>query len=130
MNKKFAKHGFVGILIFLAAIAVFSIAAMLLWNWLMPPIFGLPAISYLQALGLMVLVRILLSGLPFNGIRAMRGAALWGKNNPIREKWMNMTEEERTEFVMRERGFHNHFHGHAGGEGLAKGNDAKGKEKE
>lgn len=31
----------------------------LLWNWLMPVIFGLPTISFWQAVGLMILVSIL-----------------------------------------------------------------------
>lgn len=31
----------------------------LLWNWLMPVIFGLPAISFWQSAGLMLLVSIL-----------------------------------------------------------------------
>ena len=31
----------------------------LLWNWLMPLIFGLPAISFWQAAGMMLLVNIL-----------------------------------------------------------------------
>lgn len=31
----------------------------LLWNWLMPVIFGLPAISFWQSVGLMLLVSIL-----------------------------------------------------------------------
>jgi len=32
---------------------------MLLWNWLMPSIFGLPAIGFLQAWGLVLLAHIL-----------------------------------------------------------------------
>lgn len=35
------------------------IAVMLLWNWLCPVIFGLPAISFLQALGMALLIGIL-----------------------------------------------------------------------
>jgi ABC-type multidrug transport system fused ATPase/permease subunit len=105
------KRAFLGVLILLVAMAAFSIAAMLLWNWLIPAIFGLPSITYLQALGLMVLARILLSGFPFSERKAMIGAARRG-NNPIREKWMNMTEEERNEFIKREHGLHNFFHDH------------------
>ena len=41
------------------AIAVFSLVVMGLWNWLMPTLFGLPAISFWQALGLLVLSKIL-----------------------------------------------------------------------
>jgi hypothetical protein len=33
---------------------------MLLWNWLMPSIFGLPGITFLQALGLNMLSTILI----------------------------------------------------------------------
>ena len=33
---------------------------MLLWNWLMPELFGTPFISFLQAVGLMLLARIVL----------------------------------------------------------------------
>jgi hypothetical protein len=31
----------------------------LLWNWLLPPLFGFPAVTYWQALGLLALCRIL-----------------------------------------------------------------------
>jgi hypothetical protein len=35
---------------------------MLLWNWLMPPLFGRPEVSFPQAFGLLVLCRILFGG--------------------------------------------------------------------
>ena len=47
------------ILIFLA---VGSLVVMLLWNALLPAIFGLKAITFLQALGLLVLSKILFGG--------------------------------------------------------------------
>lgn len=37
-------------------------ATMYLWNWLVPDLFGGPVISFLQALGLLALVKILLPG--------------------------------------------------------------------
>ncbi len=37
------------------ALLVFGIVTEHLWNWLMPAIFGLKAITFLQALGLVVL---------------------------------------------------------------------------
>jgi len=55
-NKKFF---FKRILFFIAALAVISFIVMLLWNWLMPVIFRLPAISFLQALGLLILSKAL-----------------------------------------------------------------------
>jgi len=39
----------------------------LLWNWLMPAIFGLPPIRFWQALGLLALSRILFGGFGFRG---------------------------------------------------------------
>ena len=60
-NKKswFIK-GFFFVLVF---IAVLSLVVMVLWNWLMPMIFGITAITYLQALGLLILSKILLTGI-------------------------------------------------------------------
>lgn len=43
------------ILAFVALIALFPLAVMLLWNWLMPAIFGVGAISYWEAFGLKIL---------------------------------------------------------------------------
>lgn len=45
--------GAIGIVIIIALIV--SLPVWLLWNWLMPIIFGLKAITWLQALGLSVL---------------------------------------------------------------------------
>ncbi len=50
------------ILLGLAFVAVISLVVMLLWNALLPAIFGLKAISYLQALGLLILSKIIFSG--------------------------------------------------------------------
>lgn len=48
------------ILIFVILItAVLSLLVMLLWNWLMPVIFNLPTLNYWQALGLLILAKIL-----------------------------------------------------------------------
>jgi hypothetical protein len=35
---------------------------MLLWNWLMPPLFGRPEVTFWQAFGLLALCRILFGG--------------------------------------------------------------------
>ena len=47
----------VGIL--MLAVILFGAPLMLLWNWLMPTIFGLPEIGFLQACGLQLLATIL-----------------------------------------------------------------------
>ncbi|MGA7242257.1 MAG: hypothetical protein WBX19_03690 [Terracidiphilus sp.] len=58
-----------------------------LWNWLLPPLFGLHMISFWQALGLVLLCRILFGSCGSGG----------GNRGPRRrrEKWEKMTPEER-----------------------------------
>ena len=50
------------ILLGLVFVAVMTFVLMLLWNALLPAIFGLKSISYLQALGLLILSKIIFSG--------------------------------------------------------------------
>jgi hypothetical protein len=92
MKGKWARRIVKIVLIVAAALAVFSFVVMRLWNWLMPDIFGLHAITYWQALGLLVLSKILLGG--FRGGRA-RGM-FWRRR--MMERWEKMTPEEREKF--------------------------------
>ena len=71
------------------AVALFGLVVMQLWNWLMPDIFGLRAITFWQALGLLVLSKILLGG--FRGGRG--GKMFWRRR--MMERWEKMTPEER-----------------------------------
>ncbi len=76
------------------AVFVFGEAIHYLWNWLMPSLFRLPAITFGQALGLMVL-----SWLLFGGLRGFRGSSHrgpWGYR--MRHRWEQMTPEEREKF--------------------------------
>ena len=50
---------FLGILGAIAFGFIFGYAIKLLWNWLMPQLFGLKEISYWQGIGIFVLVRML-----------------------------------------------------------------------
>jgi hypothetical protein len=110
MNRQSFKFRGLGVAIVLAVIAVFSAVVMVLWNWLMPGILALPALNYWQALGIFALSRILFSGIG-GGFwsRNMAGACGRGNHNPLREKWMNMSEEERKAFVEKEKDFRNMF---------------------
>jgi hypothetical protein len=45
-----------------ALAAVLGLVVMWLWNWLMPVLFGLPRVSFLQAVGLLVLCHLLFRG--------------------------------------------------------------------
>ncbi len=52
-----------GSILFIAIFAfLFSLPIMLLWNWLMPAIFGLTKITWVQALGLSALSGFLVRG--------------------------------------------------------------------
>ena len=86
-----------GILFVLAAATVMSMAVMYLWNWLVPVLFAGPVITFWQALGLLVLCRILFRG--FFGMRGgHRGGPMghhWRKR--WEEKYRNMTPEQREE---------------------------------
>ena len=59
-SKKFKKLW--GIPVFIAVFALLVWATMLLWNALLPAIFGIVTITYWQALGLLVLGRLLFGG--------------------------------------------------------------------
>ena len=63
-----------------------------LWNWLMPAIFGLRAITFWQALGLLFLSRFLFSGFHGRSRRSMH----W--RHRMTERWERMTPEEREKF--------------------------------
>jgi len=58
-EKKGARHVAWGIAVVLMFVLAFGVIVRLLWNWLMPEIFGLRAITYLQAIGLLLLSRLL-----------------------------------------------------------------------
>ena len=53
------KVGLYAVSIFLAVGLALSIPLCLLWNWLMPHIFGLPTINILEAFGLSALITFL-----------------------------------------------------------------------
>ena len=89
-------------LCFVAFAGLFGWLVMLLWNWLMPVIFGLPEISFLQAAGLLVLCKILFGGMGIggHGHHGHHGhACCHGDKNRLRERWESMTPEERRRIV-------------------------------
>ncbi|HUB62800.1 MAG TPA: hypothetical protein VL978_18930 [Puia sp.] len=92
MNRRFRARKVAGILILvILGILAFGSIVMLLWNALMPQIFHLPLITFWQALGLLILTKIL-----FSGFRGGPGAH-W-KRNKLREGWANMTPEQQEKF--------------------------------
>lgn len=95
-------------LIFIAPLAILAMAlfiviggeiVMLLWNWLLPPLFGWRLITFWQGLGMLALCRILFGGFGFHGHGRSKFRSSMG------ERWEKMTPEERERFRqgMRER---------------------------
>jgi len=67
-------------------------AVQALWNWLVPMIFGLRTLTYWQAVGVIVLSKLL-----FGGFGASRGAG--GRmRQRMRDRWESMTPEQRETF--------------------------------
>ena len=80
------------VLIALLAVSGFSFVVMWLWNHLMPGLFGLHTVGFWQALGLLVLSKIL-----FGGFRGRPGFATDWRMRLIR-RWEDMTAEEWEKF--------------------------------
>ncbi len=74
-------------------------AVMWLWNAILPELLGLKLITFWQAVGLLVLTRILFGRI---GPGGNRGGGRWRKkgwkSHQFRERWMQMSDEEREQF--------------------------------
>jgi Ca2+/H+ antiporter, TMEM165/GDT1 family len=87
--KRFRVLKVVGFVVLgIAGLFLFSAIVMLLWNNLLPTLFHLPIINLWQALGLLVLAKLLFGGLGGGNHRRP-----W--RHKMQQKWMNMSPEER-----------------------------------
>ena len=110
------KLRFLKPVVFLLAAAVFSVVVMLLWNWLIPGIFGFSTVNFWQALGLLVLCKILFGSF-IGGYGRRHDKMRYGMfhhRNHLREKWLKMTPEQRKEFFSKRREFVNRTREHFG----------------
>jgi len=73
-------------------VAVFGLLVMGLWNRITPALFGWHRISYWQALGILILSKIL-----FGGFRG-GGGPHWYWRRRVIERWEQMSPEEREKF--------------------------------
>lgn len=85
--------------LFLGFFALVSYAVMLLWNELLPDLFGFQAIQFWQAAGLLLLSRILFGGWgrrprPFYGRRGIHphDRRMHGKHHPSEDESSDRTE--------------------------------------
>ena len=95
VTKSITRKIWKGITVLLMVIvgsAVLGFVVRELWNALMPGIFGWHTITFWQALGLLILSKILFGGFHRHG----GGRRQW--KNRMRERWDGMTPEEREKF--------------------------------
>jgi hypothetical protein len=105
MKGRWIARGLKILVLVVIAVAAFSYVVMQLWNWLVPAVIGWKAIDFWQALGLLVLTRLLFglrAGFGFGHRMHWRGR--------MAERWERMTPEEREKFRegMRARCGHRH----------------------
>src|SRR5580698_1437312 len=79
-------------------VTIFGFVVMRLWNWLMPALFGWHLINFWQAVGILVLSKIL-----FGGFRGHPGRHVYWRRRMV-ERWEQMTPEEREKFRQGMRG--------------------------
>ena len=92
-NGKRGKNFWIKVAIFAplaiaAGVYIFGSVVMLLWNGILPDLFGMGTITFWQALGILVLAKIL-----FGGFSGHRRCGHSGHHRGGR--WMHMNPEER-----------------------------------
>jgi hypothetical protein len=96
MKKFWIKKGIMILVFGIVAILVFGLVVMGLWNAILPAVLGVKAISFIQALGILLLSKILFGG--FGGGRHRGGWRNKGKWMEMKDKFAGMTPEEREKF--------------------------------
>jgi hypothetical protein len=96
--KRFSVGRFLKFVVMaVACVALLGFVTMSLWNWLVPVLFSGPIISFWQALGLLLLSKLLLSGFG-------RGGGPWGEKGhqrwkeKMKAKMQHMSVEEKARF--------------------------------
>jgi hypothetical protein len=108
MRNRWLRRGIKIAMIATVACAVLGFVVMGLWNWLAPPVFGAHTITFWQALGLLILGRIL-----FGGFHGRPGRHMHWRRRMM-DRWEKMTPEEREKFRQG-------WHGGCGWRGMAQG---------
>lgn len=81
------------LLLFPLALALFTWIVMLLWNGVLAEVTGVHVVSFWQAMGILVLSKILFGGFR-GGWRGKRHEQM----HDMKDKWQQMTPEERVQF--------------------------------
>lgn len=100
------KHRIFGLLLLLIMIpAVVAAGIMLLWNSFVPEVFGFANVTYWQALGMFLLCQLLCGGFVIGLIGLAAVGHRHRHHNEFRDRWHNMSREERRDFINRRMGF-------------------------
>ena len=87
------KRFFIILLFATAAVLLLGGIVLLLWNAILPSLLHVNIITYWQAVGLLLLCKIL-----FGSFRPGGRRTFFGPPGHLKEKLMNMSEEEKTVF--------------------------------
>ena len=94
MKRFWFEKGLMMVVFFIVATILFSVIVMSLWNAILPVVLGVKAITLTQALGILILSKILFGGF---GHRRWGGGRHQQWRN-MQNKFANMTPEEREKF--------------------------------
>jgi hypothetical protein len=96
LGKWIAKFVVIGVL----AVVAFGLLTQFLWNWLVPELFAGPIISFWQALGLLLLSKLL-----FWGMSSGKGKWSSHRNHQWKQQWKerytNLSPEDKEKFKQR-----------------------------
>ena len=106
MRRYWLMKGAAALVLIPAFVAAVGFVVMLLWNALVPSLFAGPALGFWQAVGLLVLCRILFGGFRGHGWRHRAWRGRWHHMTPEERdrfrdgirRWRQMSHEERREF--------------------------------
>jgi len=94
----FGKFAVLGV----AGMILFTFVVMWLWNWLVPELFNGPVVTYWQTLGLLILSKILFSGVGKGHAPGERSKHSHDFSNKYKDKWKKKFEEKMNGKVERE----------------------------
>jgi hypothetical protein len=102
-----SKFRFLFVLFPVAFVTLGALITMGLWNWIMPAMFGLGTLTFLKALGILLLARILFGwkGMHrhgWHGHYAYAGSCGPGHMHRkawMHHRWQNLTPEQREKFA-------------------------------
>ena len=95
MKKFWIKKVLMFIAFFIAAALLTGFVLMGLWNAILPAVLGFKAITFIQALGILLLSKILFGGFGGGHRGGWRNKGKWME---MKEKFSGMTPEEREKF--------------------------------